>query len=32
VTESETWLRLARADAEEIENLSSWLTTVLARI
>ena len=28
----EAWLRLARSDAEEIENLSSWLTTVVARI
>lgn len=28
----EAWLRLARSDAEEIENLSSWLTTVVARV
>jgi RNA polymerase sigma factor (sigma-70 family) len=28
----ESWLRLARSDAEEIENLPSWLTTVVARI
>lgn len=28
----ETWLRLARNDAEEIENLRSWLTTVVSRI
>jgi RNA polymerase sigma factor (sigma-70 family) len=28
----ESWLRLARSDSEEIENLSSWLTTVVARI
>lgn len=28
----ESWLRLARSDSEEIENLSSWLTTVIARI
>lgn len=28
----ETWLRLARSDAEEVENLPSWLTTVVARI
>jgi RNA polymerase sigma factor (sigma-70 family) len=28
----EAWLRLARSDAEEIENLPSWLTTVVARI
>jgi RNA polymerase sigma-70 factor (ECF subfamily) len=28
----ETWLRLSRADAGEIENLSAWLTTVLTRV
>jgi RNA polymerase sigma-70 factor (ECF subfamily) len=28
----ESWLRLARSDAGEIEDLSSWLTTVVARI
>ena len=28
----EAWLRLARSDSEEIENLSSWLTAVVARI
>jgi RNA polymerase sigma-70 factor (ECF subfamily) len=28
----EAWLRLARIDAEAIENLPSWLTTVVARI
>jgi RNA polymerase sigma-70 factor (ECF subfamily) len=28
----EAWLRLARSDSEEIEDLSSWLTTVVARI
>lgn len=28
----EAWLRLDRADPEEIENLPSWLTTVVARI
>jgi RNA polymerase sigma-70 factor (ECF subfamily) len=28
----ESWLRLARSNSEEIENLSSWLTTVVARI
>jgi RNA polymerase sigma-70 factor (ECF subfamily) len=28
----ETWLRLARVDADEIENLSGWLTTVLSRV
>ncbi len=28
----EAWLRLQRADVEEIENLEGWLTTVVARI
>jgi RNA polymerase sigma-70 factor (ECF subfamily) len=28
----EAWLRLNRSDAEEIENLGGWLTTVVARI
>jgi RNA polymerase sigma-70 factor, ECF subfamily len=28
----ETWLRLDRSDVAEIANLSSWLTTVVARI
>ncbi|WP_157014238.1 sigma-70 family RNA polymerase sigma factor [Mesorhizobium xinjiangense] len=28
----EAWIRLARADAEAVENLSGWLTTVVARI
>jgi len=28
----EAWLRLQRADAEEIDNLDGWLTTVVARI
>ncbi len=28
----EAWLRLQRADAEQIENLDGWLTTVVARI
>jgi RNA polymerase sigma-70 factor (ECF subfamily) len=28
----EAWLRLARSDAEEIDNLPSWLTTVVSRI
>jgi len=28
----EAWLRLARSNSEAIENLSSWLTTVVARI
>src|SRR5215469_8246534 len=28
----EAWLRLQRVDAEEIENLGGWLTTVVARV
>lgn len=28
----ETWLRLSRSDAEAIENLDGWLTTVVARV
>src|SRR5215207_6461428 len=28
----EAWLRLSRSDAEQIENLGSWLTTVLSRV
>jgi RNA polymerase sigma factor (sigma-70 family) len=28
----ETWLRLSRAGASEIENLGGWLTTVVARV
>jgi RNA polymerase sigma-70 factor, ECF subfamily len=28
----ETWIRLNRSDAESIENLGGWLTTVLARV
>jgi RNA polymerase sigma factor (sigma-70 family) len=28
----EAWLRLARSDSEKIENLPSWLTTVVSRI
>jgi len=28
----EAWLRLQRAEAEEIDNLEAWLTTVVARI
>ncbi len=27
----DAWLRLSRADAEQIDNLSGWLTTVVAR-
>src|SRR4051812_41386202 len=28
----EAWLRLSRSDAEAIENLGGWLTTVVARL
>ena len=28
----ETWLRLNRTDADELENLGAWLTTVVARV
>ena len=28
----EAWLRLSRADAAEIENLTAWLTTVVGRV
>jgi RNA polymerase sigma-70 factor (ECF subfamily) len=28
----EAWLRLSRSDAEAVENLSAWLTTVVARV
>jgi RNA polymerase sigma factor (sigma-70 family) len=28
----ETWLRLNRVDADEVENLGGWLTTVVARV
>jgi DNA-directed RNA polymerase specialized sigma24 family protein len=28
----EAWFRLHRADSEAVENLSGWLTTVVARI
>ena len=28
----EAWLRLSRTDADEIENLTAWLTTVTARV
>ena len=28
----ETWIRLSRIDAAEVENLGGWLTTVLARV
>jgi RNA polymerase sigma-70 factor, ECF subfamily len=28
----ETWIRLSRIDADEVENLGGWLTTVMARV
>lgn len=28
----ETWLKLSRSDASEVENLSGWLTTVISRV
>jgi RNA polymerase sigma factor (sigma-70 family) len=28
----ESWLRLSRTDAREVENLAAWLTTVVARV
>ena len=28
----EAWLRLSRSDADEIENMGGWLTTVVARV
>jgi RNA polymerase sigma factor (sigma-70 family) len=28
----EAWLRLSRSDADDIENLAGWLTTVVARV
>jgi RNA polymerase sigma factor (sigma-70 family) len=28
----EAWLRLSRTDADEIENLGGWLTTVVGRV
>src|SRR6059058_1205193 len=28
----ESWLRLSRADTSGVENLRSWLTTVVARV
>jgi len=28
----ETWLRLNRVDADEVDNLGGWLTTVVARV
>lgn len=28
----EAWLRLSRADADQVDNLSGWLTTVVSRV
>src|SRR5262245_21327765 len=28
----EAWLRLARSDAKDIDNLAGWLTTVVSRV
>jgi RNA polymerase sigma factor (sigma-70 family) len=28
----ESWIRLSRADADKVENLTGWLTTVVARV
>ena len=28
----EAWLRLSRSDASGVENLSGWLTTIVARV
>lgn len=28
----DAWLRLSRADANDIQNLGGWLTTVVARV
>src|SRR5579862_3081125 len=28
----DTWLRVSRADTDEIENFGGWLTTIVARI
>jgi RNA polymerase sigma-70 factor (ECF subfamily) len=28
----EAWIRLSRSDADEVENLGAWLTTVVARV
>src|SRR5881227_2444 len=28
----EAWIRLSRSDADEIDNLGGWLTTVVARV
>ncbi|MDQ4112713.1 MAG: RNA polymerase subunit sigma-70, partial [Actinomycetota bacterium] len=28
----DAWLRLSRSDADEIDNIGGWLTTVVARV
>ena len=28
----DTWLRVSRAGADEVENLGGWLTTIVARV
>src|SRR4051794_12936381 len=28
----EAWLRVSRADAEDVENVAGWLTTIVARV
>src|SRR5215510_1878289 len=28
----DTWLRLSRSGAEDVENLGGWLTTIVARV
>src|SRR2546427_11264367 len=28
----DTWLRLSRSGADEVENLGGWLTTIVARV
>jgi len=28
----ETWIRLSRSDADEVEHLGHWLTTVVSRL
>src|SRR5215204_2057399 len=28
----DTWLRLSRSGADEVENLGGWLTTIIARV
>src|SRR5487761_1057003 len=28
----DAWLRVARSDAEQVENLGGWLTTIVARV